>query len=102
MNNTQYATPVVPPENPGPVPTVPERSTSPQIVEINRAHRHNAIFKKEYYDTDKAIKALLMLVIDKTYNCALPNIYIGYGNVTTLDMLTHMYTNYAKIIPNSL
>ena len=55
---------------------------------------------KEYDDTDKAIKVLLMSAIDETYICVLQDRYVGYANVTTLEMLTHLYTKYARITPN--
>ena len=102
MYNTQSATPFVPPENPGPSPTVPAGSTGPQIVDINRSYVHNATIFKEYDDMDKVIKALLMLAIDKIYIRALRNRYVGYVNVTTLEMLTDMYKNCARTTPTYL
>ena len=57
---------------------------------------------KEYDDMEKAIKVLLMYAINKTYIHELRDIYAGYENVTTLEMLTPLYTNYARIMPNYL
>ena len=101
MYNTQSATPFVLPKNPGPATIVPLGATGPKIIEINRAYRHNSVIFKEYDYTDKAVKALLMSAIDKTYNCALQDRYFGYANVTTLETLMHLYTNYARITPNN-
>ena len=57
---------------------------------------------KEYNDTDMAIKLLLMSEFRETYIRALQDRYVGYENVTTLEILTHLYTNYAKITLNNL
>ena len=56
---------------------------------------------KEYDDKEKAIKVMLMYAIDKTCICALLDRYVGYKNVTTLEMLTHLYTNCFIITPNN-
>ena len=52
---------------------------------------------REYDSTDKAIKSLLISAVDETYIRYLRDKYIGYDNITTLQMLTLLYTAYAKI-----
>ena len=51
----------------------------------------------EYDSTDKALKSLLIYAVDETYIRYLRDKYIGYDNITTLQMLTLLYTVYAKI-----
>ena len=43
-----------------------------------------------------------MLEIGKTYISKLQDRYVVYANVTRLDTLTHMYTNYMRITPKNL
>ena len=51
----------------------------------------------EYDSTDKDLKSLLISAVDETYIRSLRDKYIGYANITTLQMLTHLYAAYAKI-----
>jgi len=64
-------------------------------------NRATALYK-EYNDTDKALKSLLISAVDDSYIRALKDKYIGYANVIMLQMLTHLYANYAKITPTNL
>jgi len=48
------------------------------------------------------LKSLLISAIDDLYIHALKDKYIGYANVTMLQILTHLYPNYAKITPINL
>ena len=40
---------------------------------------------------------MLIAAVDKTYICSLRDKYIGYANITILQMLTHLYAAYTKI-----
>ena len=100
--NTQSATPFIPPENPGPTADIPAHATGPQIAEIRRQAEAAATLYKEYDATDKALKSLLLSAVDETYVRSLRDRFIGYANVTTLQMLTHLYTAYANISEGNL
>ena len=52
--------------------------------------------------TDRALKGILIAAVDEAYICSLRDKYIGYANVTTLDMLTHLYATYALITQGAL
>jgi hypothetical protein len=100
--NTQSATAFIAPINPGPSPTIPPLSTGPQIADIRSQHDVKNALYKEYDATDKALKSLLLSTVDETYVRSLRDKYIGYANVTTLQMITHLYTSYAKISESDL
>jgi hypothetical protein len=100
--NTQSAIAFIPPANPGPAPIIPAHATGPQIADLCRHHDVTANLYKEYDLTDKALKSLLISAVDETYVRSLRDKYIGYANITTLQMLTHLYTAYAKISESDL
>ena len=100
--NTRLAVPFVTPNHPGPTTTVPENSTSLQISKIHRQFNQATAFYKEYNDTNKSLKSLLILAVDNTYIRDLKDKYTGYANATTLRMPTHIYNSYAKITPLDL
>ena len=50
---------------------------------------------KEYDNTDKSLKKLLISAVDDIFLCAIRARYVGYANITTRQMLTHLYTTYA-------
>jgi hypothetical protein len=100
--NTQSAIAFTPPANPGPTCVTPVNATAAQIVELRRQHDHAAALYKEYDATDKALKSLLLSAVDETYVRSLRDRFIGYATVTTLQMLTHLYTAYAKISAGDL
>ena len=56
----------------------------------------------EYDMTDKALKSLLIAAVDKTYIQSLQDKNIRYTNVTTKEMLAHLYLAYVKISDGDL
>ena len=51
---------------------------------------------------NKALKSLFIAAIDKTYIRSLRIKYIRYANVTTKEMLAHLYLSYANISDGDL
>jgi len=100
--NTQSNIPFMPPTNLGPTLMIPNNAISHQINEINCQFNRATELYKEYNDTNKALKSFLISAVDDLYIRALKDKYIGYANVTTLQMLTHLYANYAKITLTNL
>ena len=100
--NTLSGTPFVPPTNPGPIPVIPANATGPQINAIHETHKREAKLFHEYNNTDKALKQLLLGAVDDMFTRAIKNRYIGYANVTTKQLLTHLITTYGKISGNDL
>ena len=52
--------------------------------------------------TNKALKSLVIAAVKKTYIRSLGEKYIGYANVTTKEMLAHLYLAYAKLSDGNL
>ena len=48
-------------------------------------------------NTDKALKSQLIAAVDEPYIRAKRHKYVGYVNVSTKELLTHLYDSYAKI-----
>jgi hypothetical protein len=49
-----------------------------------------------------AISAIILGVIDFVYLATLPLPYVGLGTRIPLEIMTYLYTNYAKISPADL
>ena len=84
----------VPPTNHGQNPTIPDGFTGPQIADIRRRHKDQF---DEFQETNRTLKIILIASIDEAYIRSLRDKYIGSTNVTTLQMLTHLYDSYARI-----
>ena len=48
---------------------------------------------------DKALKAKIIQAVDDIYLKSLKNRITGYANISTRDMLDHLYAAYSKITP---
>ena len=100
--NTLSANVFIPPVNPGPVAQYPPGATQFQIQAVNALHATNTRLFKQYNATDRALKQQLLGCVDDMFVNALSDTHIGYANVSTLDLLTHLYTAYAKITDGNL
>ena len=85
------------PAYPGALPTIPTGSTAPQISEIVRQHSEQLRIFNEATRTDQALKQQLLGAYNEMYTRGLRNIHTGYSSVTTLTLLTHLYTSYGRI-----
>ena len=94
--------PFLPPANPPINPNHPVAATGPQIAEINRRHEQDQTVFQTYDATDKALRNQVIEAIPLVYIRALYNPVTGFGNVTTLALMTHLWTNYGKIQPSEL
>lgn len=95
--NTLSEVEFVPPPNPGPTVEYPDNATQYQIQATNKAYEKAAKLFNEYDACDRALKQLLLGAVDDMFINALCDRHVGYANVTTLDMLTHLYDTYGKI-----
>ena len=86
----------------GPSPTIPNVSTGPQNSSIRVQHDMDTKLYREYNSTEKALKSLLIAAAEETYIRSLCDKYIGYTNIITLQMLTHLYAAYTKITEGDL
>ena len=95
--NTLSLIAFVPPLNPGPIPIIPDGSTAAQINAITATHKRESKIFQEYNNADKALKQQLLGAVDDMFTRALKNRYIGYANVSTKQLLTHLFLTYGKI-----
>jgi hypothetical protein len=100
--NTLSAQPFVTPPNPGTSPVFPDDATGPQIANLRVIFQEEFYAFKKYMDVCNAISALIIAVIDPMYLATLRLPYVGIGTRTPLQILAHLYTNYAKITPADL
>jgi hypothetical protein len=84
-----------PPVNPGMLPPLSTEA-------IARTHAEALYHFKTYQSTDKALKKLLIAACPDMYLRTLSHKTAGYANVTTLQMLTHLWSVYGKIKPEDL
>ena len=80
---TLSATLFVPPPNPGATATIPSTTTATQTSSICQAHDESQEVFKEYDNTDKALKKLLISSVDDIFLHAIRARYVGYANITT-------------------
>lgn len=86
----------VPPVPPA-VPVMPPQATAAQIAEGIRLHADNSKIFHRYHDLDKSLLRQLIAATPAFYTEALNNADYGFTNVTCLQMLTHLKTEYGKI-----
>ena len=91
------AAPFVPPTNPGPTPIIPAGAQGPQIANIRTEFLEATELFRHYSTTDKALKQLLVGAVDEMFIRRLQTKYLGYLNVSTRQLLDHLYAQYARI-----
>ena len=92
----------IPPPNPGTQAGIPANSTAIQIATINRSFDTASTIYATYRMVGNALKKQLLAAVEDIFICSLKQPYIGYGNVTVLDLLTHLFMTYAQISPGDL
>jgi hypothetical protein len=100
--DTLSNTPFVVPPNPGTTPVFPADGTGPQIANARQVFKEEFAAFKKYMDVCNAISALIIEAIDPVYLATLHLPYVGIGTRTPLEILAHLYTNYANITPSDL
>lgn len=98
---TLSPTPFAPPQNPGPIYN-PPAGTGAVIAAAERLFNERSRQFHLYNNTDKALKRQLLEAVEPTYLRAKENRITGFANVTTLDLLTHLFFTYGRITPSDL
>ena len=88
--------------NPGSLSNIAPAATQAQMGEAVRQHKEQLKRWKEYNSTDLALKNLILITFDEVYIKGLRNRHVEYQNVTSRDMIQHLYTNYGVITPAKL
>jgi hypothetical protein len=83
------------PTNPGPNPIVQPTGTEHQIKEAYRVHSENTRIWREFQATDKLLKQLLLGAVNNIYTRALKHHVTSYANVSTCQLIVHLYTKYS-------
>jgi hypothetical protein len=96
------ATPFVLPVNPGPTPIIPAAAQGPQIANLRTRFVKATKLFKQYTTTDKALKQLLARAVDKMFIRLLKTKDLGYLNVSTQQILDHLYAQYTCILSAGL
>jgi hypothetical protein len=92
---------VVPP-NPGPFYVPAPGMTGPQMAQGERTHNSALGEYDLYHNTDKALKQQAISAIEPIYLRALKHRITKFSNVTTQQIIAHLYRTYANITANDL
>ena len=95
--NTLSTVELYSPTNPGQNPTIPENATGKQIAETRRAHKEAHDEFTDHSNTEKSLKTQIISAFDETHIFSETSKYVCYANVTTLELLIHLYATNAKI-----
>lgn len=91
----------VPPTNPV-IPVIAANATPARISTITRVHATRLADFREYLSTDKALKQQVIGAINNMYLRTLRHRVTGFANVTTRQMLDHLYASYGRLSPADL
>ena len=85
-------------------PAVPNLAglTGAQISAANRRYDDDRKKFSDYIALQNALKKQLTAAVEDIYLEAISAPYVGFGNLTILQMLDHLYDVYAKILPDDL
>ena len=71
------------PTNPGVIPTYPQNASTCLQLKIGHNFNENRRVFNQYNSIDKALKQLLIYVVDNMFIKALKNLISGYSNIST-------------------
>jgi hypothetical protein len=97
--NTLSAVQFIAPVNPGPTPIVPVGTTVANAAIIVRNHTSDLQSFREWLATDNALKQQIISAINSMFLRTLSHRITGFANVTTRQMLTHLYQTYGRLNP---
>ena len=97
-NNVPFVTPI----NPAGQPVHPAQVTGNQITEINRQHLEQKQVFHTYHEVDQALRNQIIAAVPDVYIWALKHTTTGFGNVTSLQLLSHLWSNYGVITQKEL
>ena len=86
------------PKNPGIHPVMPYPAPTAAILsELVRTHKHKVRLFNEYHAVDRACKKIISKLIPQKLYKSLSSRIIGYAKVTSLEIMTHLISKYAKL-----
>ena len=94
--NNHCGTPFITPRNTGIHPVMPDPALTAAILsELVRTHKHQVCLFNEYHTVDHACKKVIYKLIPEKFFKSLLSRIIGFAKVTSIDILTHLFTEYA-------
>jgi hypothetical protein len=87
---------------PGTSPIIPANATTSVTSAITRCFTTEAAIFKEYHATDNALKQQVIGCVNSMYLRTLSNRVTGFANVTTRQILVHLYRTYGRLSPADL
>ena len=94
--NTHCGTEFFTPRNPGIHPVMPNPAPTAVIFsELVRRHKHEVLLFKEYHAVNCACKKVISKLIPDKFYKSLSRRIIGFTKFTSLEILTHLITEYA-------
>ena len=88
---TTTGTAFIRPANPGYLPVIPDPCTAAQTAEFVRQHTNLLRMFQETVNTDRALKQQILEVFDEEYTQAICDPNVGFANVNSMQMITHLY-----------
>ena len=85
------------PANPGPFAVIPAGSTGPQISPLKTTHDEQLRIWRLHNAVEKACKKVISVLIPERYYRTLKNRYTQFANVTTIEILRHLLTEYGQL-----
>ena len=96
--NTHCGTDFVTPRNPGIHLVMPDPAPTAVILsKLVITHKHELCLFNKYHAVDRAYKKVISKLIPETFYKSLLSRIIGFAEVTSLDILTHLITKYAEL-----
>ena len=96
--NTHYGTRFVTPINPGIHPVMPNPAPTANILsELIRTHKHKVRLFNKYCAVNRASEKVVSKLIPEKIYKSLSSCIIGFAKVTSLEIITHLITEYAEL-----
>jgi hypothetical protein len=90
------------PTHPGPAPVHAAAATAAAITETNRQYSANLKEFQVFTSTEASLSKQLIAAVPSTYIDELSHEELGFANVSTLALLTHLDTTYGTITADDL
>ena len=96
--NTHYVTKFIKPINLGIHQVMPDPAPTAAILsELVRTHKHEVRIFNKYHTVDRACKKFISKLMTEKFYKSLSGLIIGFAKVTSLEILTHLISEYAKL-----
>ena len=98
VSNTHCGTEFVTLRNPGIHPVMPDPAPTAVIFsKLVRTHKHELCLFNEYHEVDSVCKKVVRKLIPEKFYKSLSSHIIGFVKVRSLEILTHLITEYAEL-----